>query len=342
MIANMTAERFERIKNAPFAQQIRGQVGEERWKQWESGDFSSGNEAAEAAEKAAAAERGELVELKEMTDEEKAAAEALLNAGTVPKFRADGEKAYSIESEEEYYRQAMARRGETLVPAAPLALRFYSRYLFEKYDENGSGALEQAEWDGKLAGAQGVDLNGDLTLDDQELLFYLTRYAKDRTIFKPNPPRPIQRSNVVVAEKETEVLIRPASGKYRRASEAEAAAEAAAVVSPDDAISEMTDDEVEAALTEGNPALESVDDEELLGVLLSDMDASSVREYSAPPTTLLGVPVWFLARDANGDGQLSLREFAPTLSVPATATFGKLDKNADGYISADEAKGVAQ
>ena len=91
-------------------------------------------------------------------------------------------------------------------------------------------------------------------------------------------------------------------------------------------------------LTEDNPAMESVEDEELLDVLLSDMDESTFREYAAAPEELIGTPVWFLARDVNGDGQLSLREFAPNLTAAGVAQFGKLDLNADGLITAEEVK----
>ena len=53
---------------------------------------------------------------------------------------------------------------------------------------------------------------------------------------------------------------------------------------------------------------------------------------------LQGVPRWFIQRDKNGDGQISLAEFAPTLSLEAVALFQRLDKNGDGFIEPDEAR----
>ena len=336
MIQSMTAERFERMRNNPaFAERMKDMVGADRWAQWERGDFSAGETAAQAAEKAAAAAAGELVEMAEMTDEEKAAAEATLNAGTVPNFNADGEKRYSPESENEYYSQAMARRDDALVPAAPLALRFYGRFLIGKYDANATGTLERAEWEDKLSGAHAIDLNGDWALTDQELLFYLARYASGRTIHNPAPKRPTYVANRVVLEENKEARIRPASAPLRR----ETASDAAKTDKENaNALAEMSDEEVVAMFVEENKALEDIEDEELLGVLLSEIDSATRREYAAPPAALKNVPVWFLARDVNGDGQLTLREFAPTLSTPAVAYFGRLDKNGDGFVVPDEAR----
>ncbi|MBQ6828394.1 MAG: hypothetical protein IJO46_10315 [Thermoguttaceae bacterium] len=336
MIQSMTPERFERLRNNPgFASRMKEMVGADRWAQWERGDFSAGATAAQAAAQAAAAEAGELVEMTEMTDEEKAAAEATLNAGTVPKFNADGEKRYSPDSENEYYSQAMARRDDALVPSAPLALRFYGRYLIGKYDANSNGTLEREEWEDKLAGAQAIDLNGDWTLTDQEVLFYLARYASGRTIHNPAPKRPTYVANRVVLDEDKETRIRPASAPLRRET-----ADVAAETDKENAnaLAEMSDEEVIAMFVEKNKALEEVEDQELLGVLLTEIDSATRREYAAPPEALKNVPVWFLARDVDGDGQLTLREFAPTLSTPAVAYFGKLDKNGDGLVVPDEVR----
>lgn len=46
------------------------------------------------------------------------------------------------------------------------------------------------------------------------------------------------------------------------------------------------------------------------------------------------LPAWFKERDKNGDGQISLSEWPPG----ELAKFHQLDKNADGFITPDEAK----
>lgn len=328
--ANMNAERFNMLKNTPFADRVKEMVGADRWAQWEKGDFGGG--ATAAAQAAAAAEGKPLPP--EMTPEEKAEAEALLRSGTVPNF-SDG-KAYSLESENEYMQNTLAHRDDSLVPALPVSIRFYARYLLGKYDRNGNNQLEQSEWDGKIQGAQAIDLDRDWILTDQEILFFLARFAKDRTISNPMPAVP-RRQNIVVEQQERPVLIRTASAAPRVLDEQTASEE---LSKGELELGSLTDEDFMNLFKEDNPAMESVDDEELLDVLLSDMDESTVREYAAAPRELVGVPVWFLARDVNGDGQLSLREFAPNLTASGVAQFGRFDLNADGLITAEEVKKV--
>ena len=323
----MTAERFNRLRDTPFAENIRNQVGAIIWSQWESGNFSVSASAAEQA--AAAAEGRDLSQ--NMTEEERAAAEALLRSGQVPDF-GDGGTPYSSEAENLYLQESMAHRDDTLVPALQSSLRFYYRYLMKKYDLNGNGILERREWENRIIGAQAIDLDGDWNLTDQEVLFYLARYAKDRSLADPEPRRNANRANVVVDDAEKPILIRPASAAPKRATAKEIEE------SENYDLADMTDDEFVAMMTENNPALESVEDEEILDVLLADMDESSVREYAASPKDLVGTPVWFLARDRNGDGQLSLVEFAPNLTPAGIAQFGKLDANHDGLITAAEVR----
>lgn len=339
---NVTKEQFEQLRNTPFADRVKERVGEERWARWERGEFGPANannaDAADAAAKAQAKEDGTLEEMPELTEEEKQEAEERLRAGTVPDFNEEGVPHYSVETEADYYRQAMARRDDVLVDGAPLALRYYARYIMNKYDANGDGVLQRKEWENRLEGAQAIDLNGDWDLTDQEILFYMTRFAKDRTIFNPNPIRTnAQRTNVLVDDQEQETLIRPASAAPKRVSETEARW-ARLLNDGNENLSELSDEDIRNLFIEGNPALESVDDDELLDSLLSDMDESSVREYATPPQVLKGAPVWFLARDKNGDGQLTLLEFAPNLSQRSLALFGRYDYDGDEMITADEAR----
>jgi hypothetical protein len=49
-----------------------------------------------------------------------------------------------------------------------------------------------------------------------------------------------------------------------------------------------------------------------------------------------GLPDWFAERDTNGDGQLSLREYAPSLTRAKYEKFSQLDQNNDGLLVAKE------
>ena len=330
IVSNMTPDRFERMRNSPFAERVKEQVGSDRWAQWERGDFTS---SASAAEQAAAAAEGRSVET-EMTEEERRLLEEQLRSGTVPDFTFG--ESYSLEAENEYMQQAIARRDDTLVPSAPVSIRFYARYFIGKYDSDGNGQLERSEWEDIIDGAQAIDLDGDWILTDQEVLFYLARYAKGRTIANPRPVQP-QRTNLIVEQEDRPLLIRTASAAPRVSTQEVADEERN---KQGEFLDPLSDEEFVQMLTEDNPAMESVDDKELLDVLLSDMDESSVREYAPAPESLIGAPVWFLARDVNGDGQLSLREFAPNLTPAAVAKFGQFDLNADGFITVEEVKQV--
>ena len=336
---DMTAERFENLKNGPFADRIKSMVGEERWTRWENGNFSN---AADDAAKAQAAAEGRLEEItSDLTDEERLEAEARLRSGTVPEFNEEGVPHYSIETEADYYRQAMARRDDILVDAVPIALRYYARYIKSKYDKNGDGILQRFEWENNLEGAQAIDLNGDWDITDQELLYYLVRFAKDRTIFNPVPRREnAQRTNFLTAPDdgaEFETLIRPASAAPKRLSGAEAR-EAQLNNDGNGMLADMTDEDVRELLLEGNPALESVEDEELLDAFLTDVDESTKREFTVSPAVVRGTPGWFLANDKDGDGQLTILEFAPGLSQKNLALFGKYDVDGDQIITAEEAR----
>jgi hypothetical protein len=57
-----------------------------------------------------------------------------------------------------------------------------------------------------------------------------------------------------------------------------------------------------------------------------------VRPSRLPPE----LPEWFVRRDLNGDGQLSLSEFAPNPTQADLDEFARHDKNGDGFITAQE------
>lgn len=336
MIDNMTQEQFDRWKSGPFAERAK-QMIPEKWAQWERGEFGNSSAADDAAKAAAKAE-GTLEEVPELTEEEKRDAEQRLRAGTVPEFVPEGETHYSTESEAEFFKSAMSRRTDVLIESAPLTLRYYVRHLMDKYDANSDGTLQRAEWENRIEGAQAMDLNGDWDLSDQEILFYLARFAKDRTIFNPNPVRAAnQRLNFIADAQDRPTMIRPASAAPRRLNEQEAH-EARLINEGETSLAQLSDEEVRGLFTADNPALESVQDEETLDALLTDMNETSVREYAAPAQALKGAPLWFLARDLNGDGQLSILEFTPNLSQQHLALFGRYDSNDDHLITVEEAR----
>ncbi len=49
-----------------------------------------------------------------------------------------------------------------------------------------------------------------------------------------------------------------------------------------------------------------------------------------------GVPQWFVQRDADGDGQLTLSEYSPKLLTSEIDEFNRYDSNRDGILTAQE------
>jgi Ca2+-binding EF-hand superfamily protein len=49
-----------------------------------------------------------------------------------------------------------------------------------------------------------------------------------------------------------------------------------------------------------------------------------------------GLPDWFLQKDVDGDGQISMAEFASQWTPAAAAEFDRYDLNHDGIITAAE------
>ena len=65
--------------------------------------------------------------------------------------------------------------------------------------------------------------------------------------------------------------------------------------------------------------------------------ASPQKPYYVPANALPdGLPDWFSSGDANGDGQLSMSEYAPTAEALRVAEFERLDSNSDGLLTPRE------
>lgn len=80
----------------------------------------------------------------------------------------------------------------------------------------------------------------------------------------------------------------------------------------------------------------------LLGVTEKEPTAADAvpleRRFAAPRDRLAGVPDWFLSRDADGDGQLTLAEYAPQHNASALAEFARYDRNGDGVVTPQECR----
>lgn len=68
----------------------------------------------------------------------------------------------------------------------------------------------------------------------------------------------------------------------------------------------------------------------------SSSDKKSYRFRTPHERLPPGLPIWFIENDVNGDGQLSLKEYASPVNSAKLAKFEQLDLNHDGLLVAKE------
>ncbi len=231
--------------------------------------------------------------------------------------------------------------GPSIAPVVPAKVVQYASRIFEKYDTNGDGLLQREEWEKMPGSPQSIDTDGDFVITLEEFVRFIALYGAVRTLHRPNPPTAAPRQTLDPAAFSH---FRPLSvplGTPQEAKKSDTATPPSpALPLPDEQadvprIGEQSDEKSE----DGEPAKE-LSDEELDSLsyekILSGQFKPSEKKYYRPLSELRGVPNWFILRDKNGDGQLSMVEFDPTLSPQGLSAFGKLDKNGDGFLTPDE------
>jgi hypothetical protein len=206
----------------------------------------------------------------------------------------------------------------TASPLVPVKVIRYAAGLMQKFDKNTDGVVEQSEWNGILPAPQAADIDGDRKITFEELVRSIVLFSKDKTLHRPHAAAPNEERKVD-----------PANLKlFRSVIPPEAALSNEKAVIPPAASEDVSSQTI---LENDKPVDDAVYEEIMRG-----KQTPAVKKFHTAPETLRGVPAWFLIRDTNGDGQVSLAEFAPTLSTAALALFGKLDKNGNGFIEPDE------
>ncbi len=180
----------------------------------------------------------------------------------------------------------------------PLNVMRYARHLIEKYDVNGDGVLQPEEWKEMRGDPATADANADGQIDVHELARYIADYGAVRRIrLMPSSSESLDRLPPLLYD-------------------AGVAGDAVAVDSQ--IISKPEDSPANKEMTTTEPAGEK---------------QFTVKPSRLPP----GLPPWFRKLDADGDGQITLSEFAPTASAAALREFEAYDHNRDGVITPQEA-----
>ena len=249
--------------------------------------------------------------------------EMVTGPGTVPEIRDENPR-------EEFEARPLADRAMISRPLSAKILRYTER-MIRKYDTNANGRLEFDEWFGKMPGKpQLIDLNGDGVLTLDEIASYIEQFSRGRTIHNPYPLQQLIDNRMIPEQARPGGIFRPITQPIpiRQIPETQSIAERPSL--SDEELAEEVQKSGEATDENGTP----VDNDENASSFQGRMPPGQTRRYAAPTA---GLPAWFIQRDLNGDGQVSLYEFcAPNFTNEDLARFAALDRNGDGFIVPDE------
>jgi hypothetical protein len=200
--------------------------------------------------------------------------------------------------------EVVADEGDAPIPAKVLR---YAERLIRQYDANNDAALDQGEWSRMRGAPEVIDGDGDKKIGSRELAQYVANYGRRRKI------------RLLSAQLDELVAAPPLLQPSTAAASGDAAATAATA-------KEGTPPGAGAGtVAEGTPKPEPRRDQKF---------------HVSPRSQLPGLPDWFAARDADGDGQLTMAEFAPKATQTDIDEFARYDANGDGLITAKECAGA--
>jgi Ca2+-binding EF-hand superfamily protein len=183
----------------------------------------------------------------------------------------------------------------------PSTIYRYAQRLVRQYDRDGDGVLDAEEWKPMHGDPRLVDANKDGLITVEEMAQWIADYGRNRRIRLAVPAIGL-------------------SGDSETNPGSPATSAGASGSKP------------------GPSAEPTTAEDEDAGIDLAELEASRRRAkfYRSPKRLPAGLPSWFLARDEDGDGQLTLSEFAPKPTPADLREFQRYDLNGDGLITAQE------
>lgn len=190
-------------------------------------------------------------------------------------------------------------------PAVTAKILRYAGRLLRCYDADSDGRLQESEWKIMHGDPATLDRDGDRTVTLAEISRRIADYGHRRKIRLI--PQNLEDAS------QSPILLQPAT--------ASAAGE--------NGVSPQT-------LSPQNSAAGSV----ATGAAETSATKAEARPgqrfYVDPRHRAQGLPAWFSARDANGDQQISMAEFAPKATESDLKEFASYDADGDGIITDKE------
>ena len=221
---------------------------------------------------------------------------------------------------------------EPEVPISAKVLR-YAQRLVEQYDTNHDGQLDKEEWQKMRGNPATVVRDHDDRITVQDLARYITIYGRYRRIqlmapaLVTNPSQPWGDGG-------------PSPGAENSRRDNPAGPDASSDShpwgtgqSPSAAATGVPGTSSASPAVETPPAVSPVPAAKAAS---SSAQAAGQRFFVPPARYPQGVPPWFIARDLDGDGQLTLSEFAPHATQADIEEFSRYDTNHDGVITVEE------
>lgn len=175
--------------------------------------------------------------------------------------------------------------------------------LIRQHDADRDGRLDEQEWRGVAGNPQEADLDHDGVITADELTHRIVVYGRHRSI-RLAPPS--SRAGSFGA----------ATGSDRN-------------LPPEQPAARSQEFNPLGGVAEEPPAVDEAK--------RSQEAARRSRKFFIPQNRLpAGIAGWFIDRDADGDGQITIREFSEKWTPEQNAEFAGYDRNGDGVITAAE------
>ncbi|MFH1266072.1 MAG: hypothetical protein ABIK89_10120 [Planctomycetota bacterium] len=228
-----------------------------------------------------------------------------------------------------------AGRRQAVVSTPAKVLR-YCRRLVEKYDRNADGRLQQEEWVEMLLEKHDQDGNRRLDPDEWDPA-RVKRYDRNRDGALEKEEWQRAWKALAVSGSEEGIAVEELAQQIARH-----ALRNPIVMKPPSSLGGRANSPLLLNPAIGSGASGKADGSK--SVSEQGVAGGAAQAAARGPTKFFvpksqfprGLPAWFLLRDADGDGQLTMPEFAPKATQSQIDDFASYDHNGDGVITAKE------